>query len=115
MNTTENATNPPMPPRLIEDWRQTLTGPDRDEGWTHDGPFAICPVFDHAGETVIRSYRAWLELRNAEGEIDLAPSLDLWPALEGPWLYLGEHPKTVGAISACRDVAGALQRARCHG
>ena len=98
MNTTENATNPPMPPRLIEEWTAEPTGPSAIDGWAA-GPFAICDALDVHGAAAVR---AWLELRDDDKR-----------ALG--WLYLGRHPKTADAISACRDVAGALQRARRHG
>lgn len=50
MNTTEDATNPPMPPRLIEDWTAQPAGPSAIDGWAA-GPFAICDAIDVHGAT----------------------------------------------------------------
>lgn len=98
-NTTENATNPPLPPRLIEDWTPAAhTGPGAVDGWTV-GPFAVTRAVD--GQSP-ESFRAWMQLCDYDAD---APAI-------GYWLHLGEHPSTRGAINACRDVAGALQRAR---
>ena len=83
-----NTTHPPMPPRLIEDWTRIRSG------WTA-GPFSISAVVDLHGT----SYRAWLKLSDDQAH---------------GWLDLGEHPSTRGAVEACRDVAGSLQRARRH-
>lgn len=100
MDTTAGAANPPMPPSWLDDWTPARTGPDQLDGWTA-GPFAITRAVDVQGADPCR---AWMQLRDYD-----APA----PAI-GCWLHLGEHPRTRGAVNACRDVAGALQRARRH-
>ena len=84
MNTTKGATNPPMPPADVGDWDEVA-----NRYW-ESGDFRI---------DCVRSDRFLAALLIGQN---------------GEAVELGAHPSVTSAVSACRDVAGALQRARRH-
>jgi len=92
MNTTENATNPRMPPKDLKEWDTYEPG----MGWYAHEPFMIDCTADGR-------ISAWLRCSDRESRTARVTAL-----------RLGRHPDEKSAVMACRDVAGALQRARRH-